>query len=137
MTLVAICVVAGFIVSGPPLHERFVRYDDARVADLTNVQNRILSYWHIKQALPDDIIAVEHLSNASGLPKDPGTGTLYEYYIVDPHTFDLCAHFRTKSPTISTWNRTYIHGWGWEHNAGRSCYQRDVNLFPARLSPQS
>ncbi len=135
--LVAVCVAAGFIVSGPPMHQRFVRYDDARVADLKILQERILSYWHIKKALPDDITAVDNASRASRLPKDPSTGTLYEYYTVSAHSFYLCANFRTKSPTVSTWEGGYVYGWSWEHDSGRSCYQRDVDSLPTGPSPQS
>jgi len=80
-------------VSGPPMHQRFVRYDDARVADLKILQERILSYWHIKKALPDDITAVDNASRASRLPKDPSTGTLYEYYTVQRSQFLFVREF--------------------------------------------
>jgi hypothetical protein len=136
--LVTICVIAGFIVSGPPMHQRFVRYDDARIADLKIVQKRILNFWHIRKMLPDNITAVDDLAPASRLPKDPSTGTLYEYYTVSAHSFYLCANFRTKSPVVGTWSGGHVYyGWGWEHDSGRSCYQRDVDALPSSLSPPS
>ncbi|HEY1851891.1 MAG TPA: DUF5671 domain-containing protein [Candidatus Binataceae bacterium] len=134
--LVTICVIAGFIVSGPPMHQRFVRYDGARVADLKVVQDRILNYWHLKKVLPDDITAADNLDPASMLPNDPSTGNLYEYYTVNAHSFYLCSNFRTKSPTVGTWNGGFVyHGWGWEHDSGRSCYQRDVDSLKTASAP--
>jgi hypothetical protein len=134
--LVTTCVIAGFIVAGPPMHQRFVRYDDARVADLKVVQDRILNYWHLKKVLPDDIAAADNLNPASRLPNDPSTGTHYEYYTVSAHSFYLCSNFRTKSPSVGTWNGGFMyHGWGWEHDSGRSCYQRDVDSLKTAIAP--
>jgi len=27
------------------------------------------------------------------------------------------------------------HGWGWEHDSGRSCYQRDVDSLKTAIAP--
>jgi len=73
----------------------------------------------------------------ANLPKDPSTGSPYEYYVINPHSFSLCSNFYTKSPAASTSQEGYVYGRGWEHYSDRSCYERDVDSLPAELSPPS
>ncbi len=133
--VVIICVIAGFVVSGPPMRGRFARYDAERVLELKITQEKLVAYWREKRSLPEK---VKDLSNSSGLPEDPATGAAYEYYTVNPHAFYLCARFRSTSPGWrpgDSWN-CERYDWAWGHDSGRYCFHRDVNSLSLQKSNQ-
>jgi hypothetical protein len=137
--LVASCTIAGFIVSGPPMRKWFARYDDARIADLKVVQERVLDYWRAKKALPDSYSALINFDPKVTLPNVPGTEVPYDYEVSGSHMFNLCANFRLTSPGYARhgWGEGYIQGWGWDNHAGRCCFQRDVDSLPPGKVPQA
>ncbi len=139
-------IVAGFFIAGSPQNQRLVRLDERRVSDLQTIQYQIINYWQRKEALP---VKLDDLSDSlSGfiVPKDPATGAAYEYNVLAPHKFELCAVFDTVSidntgnsvskpvPMVTSPDgRTYPATQDvWWHNQGRVCFERtiDPDLYP-------
>ena len=50
--VVLVGIVAGFFIVGTPAEQREKRFDEQRVNDLQNIQNRVINYWSKKGTLP-------------------------------------------------------------------------------------
>jgi hypothetical protein len=134
--LVAASIVAGFIVSGPPMRKWFARSDDAQIADLKLIQDRVLDYWRANKRLPDNYATLVSFKPKTPLPNVPGTELPYDYDVRDAHSFTLCANFRLVSPGHEQ-QGWYGRSWGWDHSAGRHCFERDIDSLPPAKAPQA
>ncbi|HXK40058.1 MAG TPA: DUF5671 domain-containing protein [Candidatus Paceibacterota bacterium] len=132
-------IVLGFLAIGSPATQRAMRLDAQRVEDLRNLQWQIRDYWQAHQGLPP--AQGDLLDSLSGnvVPKDPETLQSYEYRILGPRTFELCATF-TTSNTLDTpvsekerLSRELRAGLSpdfdeyFEHDAGRTCFERTID----------
>lgn len=128
---VVLAVVAiAFLKVGSPSRARLERADEERVADLEKLVRAVRSYHARHHALPKDLTLVYPDSDTSEADlRDPGTGRPYEYRIVDPKTFEVCATFATdQSHAESDGRYPGLEPMPfWKHHAGRQCY-----AFPAR-----
>ncbi len=138
-------LVSGFFIAGSPSKQRQVRMDEQRVSDLQMIQGEIINQWQNKRVLPQ---TTDNLKNdISGFipPRDPETGAPYEYVILAPLKFKLCANFKFPSPYLADQSRmpvpagvyykTSNYGGGnevWSHEAGPKCYERTIDpaLYP-------
>jgi len=127
--LMAVSVVDAFWVIGLPNVRRSQSLDERRVNDLRSLQWEVLSMYQRDGKLPETL---------DMLVKDPGTGASYEYRVVAPDTFELCATFDRASsgqdtqqyygrPVIET-SDVFAHDKGW------ACFNRTVEVDPAVTS---
>lgn len=139
MTVVA-AVVAGFVIAGSPVRQREKRFDELRINGLQTIQNEIINYWQNNERLPQNLDALENSISGFRPPRDPQTDESYEYKIISPLIFELCAKF--NAPSSETENRISVPKpvypgeglWNWSHDAGRQCFERtiDPNAYPVR-----
>lgn len=118
----------GIVVAGSPMHGRMQRFDEQRLSDLKTLQNEALNIVY-GQSRYEPVV---HRSLPKPLPKtvdeiaknaeyqtpntvDPETGAQYEYRVVTPTNFELCATF-----DLVLAQRYDIF---WNHPEGRHCYQ--------------
>jgi hypothetical protein len=105
------------------------------------IQGEIIDYWQNKEALPSSLDNLKNDISGFIPPRDPETGTAYEYAILEPLKFKLCATFKYPSPYKADQNRAtpvmapYYYGLTnevWNHEAGLKCFERtiDPELYP-------
>ena len=128
-----VVVVAAIVMMGSPGEQRRIRIDAGRVDDLNGIEEALRE--HAKEhegKLPANLVALEGPGRVLQLA-DRERGTPYEYAIVDPKRFRLCAQFDTdtaKRPTIQ-----YPASLPkWAHGAGRHCFTRTLTSKDAEAA---
>ena len=131
-------VIAGFFIIGLPSEQRDRRFDERRINDLQMTQSQIVNYWMQKEALPESLNDLEDSISGFLMPKDPQTELSYEYNVIDPLSFELCATFKTSSEDFSSSYRGspyfYIESYpkgvfqqNWDHAAETTCFERVID----------
>jgi len=127
-------IVIGFFIIGTPATQRDRRFDDQRVGDLQMLQDRIVNYWTQKEELPDQLSQLEDSISGFIVPTDPKSKQPYEYAVIDPLSFELCADFSIPSQNFNSLDknsRSYpiydSFQQNWEHEAGRACFTRTID----------
>lgn len=128
-------IIIGFFIVGTPNGQRQRRMDERRMSDLQMVQTQIVDYWTKKETLPTNLESLE--DNISGfiIPTDPETEKSYEYNILEPLKFELCADFATSDEDFQPRGKNtmyYDSPYGsfqqnWDHAAGRVCFSRTID----------
>ena len=130
---VLLSIVLGFVVVGSPSTQRAIRFDTMRTQHLGDIQWQILNYWQTKEALPATLEDLFDSFNGYVVPTDPETKAPYEYQILGPLTFELCATFnRSNEDAIDEASSVapyMVEGLDprFEHSAGRTCFERTID----------
>lgn len=131
LTLVVVASLGvGIWIVGSPTEERERRLDARRVQDLIAISDRVQRHAKDTDALPADLASLaQHSERQAGrFPqvqlRDPVTREPYEYEVLGPTTFRLCAHFGRAS--ASRFSEDGMESDPWSHNAGRFCFEREV-----------
>jgi len=138
ISVVLASVIAGFFLAGSPQSQRLVRFDERRVSDLQNIQWQLINYWQRKEALPATLDELNDSISGFYAPKDPETGSDYDYKKTGKMSFELCAVFSTDGSgeytdkTISMPSPIGSQENNWSHGSGRTCFERiiDPQLYP-------
>lgn len=131
LTLVVVASLGvGLWIVGSPAEERQRRLDGQRVLDLMAISDRVQRYAQESDALPADLTSLmEQPEFQAGRfrrvqLRDPVTREPYEYEVLGPRTFRLCAQFsRATSSPFPDDEREMDP---WSHGAGRHCFERQV-----------
>lgn len=113
----SIVVLAAIIWSvsiiGTPKEMRMKRIDDARLMDVSRIQQEIYNHFQTTDKLPVSLSELDDAFQGYVVPKDPVTGEAYEYRVIQqpvvrrnitlntkelttPAIFELCATFDTE-----------------------------------------
>lgn len=158
VVLVAVVISYSFAIMGSPFKQRMLRLDDRRVNDLQTLQYQIINFWQQKEKLPEDLSALSNPISGQTLPVPPEfeKGEKYEYKVLAPLKFELCATFNLPIP--KGWREYSNGGYGimmpsyptreiaydqngsmkpypypggvnesWDHQAGRTCFERTID----------
>lgn len=136
--LVAASVIAGFFIVGTPAQQRAMRFDEQRLSDLQVLQSQIVNYWVQKTNLPADLKLLEDSISGYLVPQDPETKTPYEYRMLTPLSFELCATFKTSTKdsgsNLKGSRSVYIaplpagsFQQNWNHESVRTCFERTID----------
>lgn len=127
-------IVVGFFVMGTPAEQRARRFDEQRIQDLQSIQWQIADYWGKKQVLPASLDDLTDSISGYTAPRDPESKQAYEYRVIEPLKFELCASFARVSDkryeqSSALYDRPYNSDWdtNWTHGAGRSCFVRTID----------
>ncbi len=127
-------IIAGFFIVGTPADQRNRRFDEQRVQELQTLQSEIINYWTKKEMLPENLGVLQDDISGFVVPKDPGTKMSYEYKIIDPLKFELCATFAKPSEFkgVLTSGEKYTSSYdsfqqNWDHEVGRTCFSRTID----------
>jgi len=137
-------VVAGLFIVGSPKAERLAQFDERRVNDLSMIQSEVTSYWQQKRRLPQSLEELQYELGYFVPPTDPQPGAVYEYRVLEPLKFELCAVFSAASEeTLPNEGRVAAMPKpvgapfpsaesNWTHGAERTCFTRtiDPERFP-------
>jgi hypothetical protein len=115
-------VVAGLVISGSPGRQRALRLDEQRVADLRSLSNALSRYYRETRKLPGQLEALVDGRALAYMPRDPLADVLYEYEVLEPYAFDLCAAFELESVNAQA-------GDFWDHGQGRQCFRFDYSTM--------
>lgn len=127
-------IIAGFFIIGTPSDQRNRRFDEQRVQELQTIQSQITYFWIQKNKLPEKLEDLNDDISGFVAPKDPGTKLSYEYKVLEPLKFELCATFAkpTQFKGVLTSGERYAEPKGsyqenWDHEEGRTCYTRTID----------
>ena len=142
--VIVVAIAASLFVVGSPAKQRDARLDQTRVSDLQTIQSSLIDYWRDKEALPENLAAMEDDIIGYRNPADPESSEAYEYTVTGELTFQLCATFMTVSDgsdkNIYATPMMYDFGYMgenfdvWSHGMGRVCFDRTID--PDRLKDQ-
>src|SRR3989338_1433101 len=93
----ALFIALGFFVSGSPFEERLRRFDERRIQDLQTIQYEVINFWQVKEKLPQTLDELRDDIRGFTSPRDPATGDVYRYSVVNALQFELCAVFETAN----------------------------------------
>lgn len=135
-------IVGGFAIIGSPMKARLMRFDDRKISDLTTIQNQLTYFFQQKEGLPQTIGDLNDPLTNFAVPVDPQSGKQYEYTLLSPVSFRLCAEFNL--PSDEKRNARYQEYmsmpypydatfYTWKHDAGLQCFDRtiDPDKFPS------
>jgi hypothetical protein len=130
---IIVLIVGAIALMGSPGEQRALRFDQQRISYLSNIQWQALNYWQSKNAFPQNLSELNDDFRGFVVPVDPQTAAPYEYRILSPLSFELCATFErsSKDPklqpdpdyseTYSGLNENFIHA------VGRTCFERTID----------
>ena len=143
-SVVLVVLVSGFFIAGSPSNQRKIRMDDKRTGDLQSIQWEVISYWQLKKVLPPSLKELRNDLSGFQIPTDPETGAVYEYSVMGPLQFSLCATYSKESLSDNFqayamsapiyYKDPYAVGGtqSWAHGVGKKCFERtiDPELYP-------
>jgi len=126
-------IITGFFIVGSPKNERLRRFDYERLGRLQEIQSQVINYWRSKEYLP--VVLADLNDEISGFvaPVDPETNEPFEYRIIEPDKFELCAKFNLASEEdeMKYYSEPMYYGKpnseNWKHDAGRVCFERKID----------
>jgi hypothetical protein len=132
-------LVAGFVLAGSPGEARRQELDARRLEALQGLSAAVEQYHRDFGVLPpsvDSAVTVTRLMPVP--PRDPVTGTPFEYAAVDSTHYTLCATFDAADSTggaLPAWRTEPARPGGrvralWAHGAGRTCFDMVVPPRP-------
>jgi type II secretory pathway pseudopilin PulG len=127
IVVVSVTVVIALVMLGSPREARIRRLDARRVSDLRDLSNAATWYRKRHDRLPASLDELALDPEARTPPRDPITGQRYEYRVLNPTTYEVCARFERATSDSSDQES----GWAndlpaWRHDAGRQCFQREA-----------
>ncbi len=140
LVVIIASIVGGFVIMGSPQTVRLMRFDERKINDLQNIQWQIVNYWQQKHSLP---LALTDLSDPISnyqIPLDPQTGVAYDYRVLGPEEFELCADFNlanrdNTAPAIMRPTQLGDVQQNWEHETGYTCFTRTIDQERYPLIP--
>jgi hypothetical protein len=134
--LIFVSVVSGFLIMGSPAEQRLLRFDQEKVANLSETQWQLINYWQSKGELPDELSELENSLSGFRAPTDPQSNQPYTYKKTGDMTFTLCANFNSESRSDEFSRAPYpkygISDTNWSHGEGEVCFDREIDpdLYP-------
>lgn len=128
--VVVIAVVAaiayGIFLAGAPSQERQRKLDDQRVQHLQQISSVVNQYYAEKKTLPENLsVLLNRPTTYFESVVDPETKAPYEYLLLDPPEYRLCAVFRATTSDEPDWRTMHI---SWTHPSGRYCFLLNASL---------
>ena len=132
--VVLVSIIGGFFIIGTPADQRDKKFDDQRVESLQVLQSQIVNYWSQKEVLPEKLTDLEDSISGYKVPVDPKSNLPFEYNIIDPLSFELCAVFNSSSQDFGSRalaSKPFMaydaFQQNWEHEVGRTCFTRTID----------
>ena len=128
-------VVGGFAMIDSPMLARKKSFDARRVSDLRGIQTAVHAYYRLNGELPqtlEDLLEARTIMNLT--IRDPMTGEVYSYRLLEGDQFEVCAIFVTDNrddarpiPLRGPSGQLFLHG------VGEACFRE--NASPQRGRP--
>lgn len=125
--LVGLAIITGLVMMGSPGDARARRLDERRVADLSRITLATDGYRSRHNRLPGSLQELAQDPDMSVPVRDPATGESYEYQVLGPKTYEVCARFERTDPDSAYPEPESGTDDAWRHGAGRQCFQRQAS----------
>ena len=113
-------VIGGFFIVDSPKKTRMKLWDQRREYDLTSLSAQINADYSKNKTLPLDLKGSEFSSIT-----DPETKKPYEYQLVSPTEYQICATFSLPAQS----QEYYAGAEDWfKHKAGHECFDKKIDL---------
>ncbi|MFA5047884.1 MAG: DUF5671 domain-containing protein [Patescibacteria group bacterium] len=116
----SLSLIGGFFTVDSPQETRLRLWDQRREYDLSSISNQIAIDYDKTKTLPANLKGAAFISYV-----DPVTQEPYEYQLIGPTEYQLCATFSFTAPA-----QDYSAGteeW-FRHKAGRECFNKKIDL---------
>lgn len=123
--VIAVALVAAFLVMGSPAEQRATQLDVRRVQDLQRLARGVESHAQLRGALPPALATLSAQPGSRWPVTDPATGAPYGYETTGPRSYRLCAVFETDTARADG-DAVPWGGDGWNHAVGRRCFDRKL-----------
>ena len=121
LVVVIACLVVAFSLIDSPFRAREIREDRERVGELQQISWAVMEFYRQHDVLPQDLaLLVEESKIREEVARDPVSEEEYEYAIIDPQNYELCATFTHETPEDG-----YVDP-SWEHVAGHACFALEI-----------
>lgn len=141
--LVLAAVGFGIQLSGTPMENRAIRYDEIRMSDFNSIKTGIESYYQDNLRVPatlEQLTAIRiktKMPFMKKIPKDPATKTVYTYTPAGTAQYKICATFETSSSEIEkrktgildSLTSSELYGEDRSHPKGNFCFSRSVASY--------
>lgn len=131
---VAAVVVASFTIMQSPGTARLRKADATRSDDLASIRMAVRSYYQAEGRLPESLALLTDRLGSNRF-RDPLTQQPYEYRVLDPEHFELCAIFALETP-LDAGPRYMEPGQEVDlgiHGPGRQCFRIAAELTDPRI----
>ena len=126
IVIILIVIVSGFFFIESPVLQRQRSQDDARINNLSQIENAIYQYATINNSkLP---ASLGDVTLPVGVANDPVTGEPITYQVVSNTNFKLCAIFETSNRGKTT-EPIYYPDTSWLHDKGTWCFERSIDQY--------
>lgn len=126
-------IIGGIAVTGGPFHQRELRMDEIRSNDLIQIKGYMTQYYSHNKTLPvsldvlkEDLKSRLEITSNAQVFQDPVTEAPYQYRLLSPEQFSLCANFevdtRKDTGTHSRFYYTAPDAATEQHAKGPVCY---------------
>ncbi len=131
-------LAAGVIFVESPITTRKKKQDAVVVNYLSILENDINRYYTNNNKLPASLaeLAKDEIYAAEKDLADPVSGEKFEYKIITPTRFELCAGFQESNKEDGT-DSAYSYGLdkSWRHEAGKVCFKKEVQQNTVKVAP--
>lgn len=117
--IVALAIVSGIMIIGPPNEERRRRMDSRRVNDLQRISGSLAIYYVRQHQVPASLEELAKEPGLANVPRDPVTDRAYGYRMLNTTSYQLCSAFDRESADSRAEDF-------WAHGAGQQCFTLDV-----------
>jgi hypothetical protein len=126
-SIIVFClIVIGLFLIGSPSKLRNQNFDKKRVDDLSFIQSEIISYWQLKERLPENLSDLNDPLRNFEVPFDPETKESYDYKVISQEEFEICANFKTEQKIDET-KPNFATPYGFDHGSGNVCFYRKID----------
>lgn len=121
--LTVLALIYGLTTVPDPTQQRKIRLDEERENNLRQLRTNISEYYAQQNHLPTTIsdLNENNYYAASEMIKDPQTHQPYEYNVISPVTYTLCATFETDFADKKKTDPDVYHDPEFSHPKGHHC----------------
>jgi hypothetical protein len=128
---VLVLTLVSLFVVGFPQNRRLTRIDDMKESHLQQITTTIELFHESRGELPKTLAEANLRSSYMDIViTDPETGEPYEYAVISPTKYQLCAVFNLESPHTLDGKETRAYEREQDsfnyHTKGRNCFVREV-----------
>lgn len=126
LVVIIVSIILGFLVLGSPRTQRLLKYDQAKITDLTSITSSIQYFYNNTGKLPDNLKQItenQAMANTYTNMKDKQTGDEYVYQKITDTKYKICADFNLESRSDYGYYDNYYN---WTHPKGDFCFEKTV-----------
>ncbi len=123
LLVIVISFVSALFLVESPWEARERKIDEEVIRNLSSLETSIQGYYDDQGVLPESLEKLSSPSLSESDLFDPITGDAYEYNILGPEEYELCAEFRSSS---DSWEVTRYPVSRWSYDQGYNCFKLDI-----------